>query len=579
MIRDHFRVLVADLTTGRGTVVLEDGRDEVAGGSGLAARLFARYGRPEAPWDHPDQPLILAIGPLTGAFPLMSKTVFAFKSPYHDQYTESHAGGRSALALRFADLDALVVVGRAAATSFLDLGSRHFALRSAGFLAGMDVQESGRLLRRMTPGSGHRTILRIGPAGENLLPMANVNVDTYRHFGRMGGGAALGAKRLKAVVIRGDADFSLPEGRAYNDLFARVYESVTASGMMKKYHDLGTPANLEVLDEIRSLPWRNLQATSDPAIEQISGQEFADRTLLRNSACSGCPVGCIHVGYVRERFMDEHRFLYRQVAYDYEPIFALGSMLGVTDTAAVLKLLDAAEQAGLDAMSTGVALAWATEASEQGLVGPQQTIEPLAFGDSAGLLRAFRHLAGAVNPFYAALGRGTLAASREYGGAEFACVLGQEMAGYATGETFFAAQSLGFRHSHLDTGAYGYDQQHADRDLDKAVRFLVDDEAGRVVLTSMVACLFARSVYTDEVLGECLASLGCARLAGDLDALGARVQQLRWRMRLATGFTPAAITIPKRFFRVTTWKGPIDGAYLEQLQAAYGQAILALAGT
>ena len=199
--------------------------------------------------------------------------------------------------------------------------------------------------------------------GENLLPLANVNVDTYRHFGRMGGGAALGAKRLKAVVIRGDADFQLPEGRAYNDLFARVYESVTASGMMKKYHDLGTPANLEALDEIRSLPWRNLQATSDPAIEQISGQEFADRTLLRNSACSGCPVGCIHVGYVRERFMDEHRFLYRQVAYDYEPIFALGSMLGVTDTAAVLTLLDAAEQRGLDAMSAGVALAWAAAVS------------------------------------------------------------------------------------------------------------------------------------------------------------------------------------------------------------------------
>jgi aldehyde:ferredoxin oxidoreductase len=565
MIRDHFRVLVADVGTGRGTVVLEDGRDEVAGGSGLAARLFARYGRPEAPWDHPDQPLILAIGPLTGAFPLMSKTVFAFKSPYHDQYTESHAGGRSALALRFADLDALVIVGRAAFTSFLDIGSRHFRLRPAGFLAGMEVQESGRLLRRMTPGSGHRTILRIGPAGERMVPM--------------GGGAALGAKRLKAVVIGGDADFRLPEGKTYHDLFARVYANVTARGMMKKYHDLGTAANLESLDDLRSLPWRNLQATSDPAIDRISGQEFADRTLLRNSACAGCPVGCIHVGYVRERFMDEHRFLYRQVAYDYEPIFALGSMLGVTDTAAVLKLLDATEQAGLDAMSTGVALAWATEASEQGLVGPQQTIEPLAFGDSVGLLRAIRHLAGAVNPFYAALGRGTLAAAGEYGGSEFACVLGQEMAGYATGETFFAAQSLGFRHSHLDTGAYGYDQQHADRDLDKAVRFLVDDEAGRVVLTSMVACLFARSVYTTEVLGECLTSLGCARLAGDLDALGARVRQLRWQMRLATGFAPATITIPKRFFRVTTWKGPIDGAYLEQLQAAYGQAILTLAGT
>ena len=345
---------------------------------------------------------------------------------------------------------------------------------------------------------------------------------------------------------------------------------------MKKYHDLGTAANLESLDDLRSLPWRNLQATSDPAIDRISGQEFADRTLLRNSACAGCPVGCIHVGYVRERFMDEHRFLYRQVAYDYEPIFALGSMLGVTDTAAVLKLLDAAEQAGLDAMSTGVALAWATEASEQGLVGPQQTIEPLAFGDSAGLLRAIRHLAGAVNPFYAALGRGTLAASREYGGAEFACVLGQEMAGYATGETFFAGQSLGFRHSHLDTGAYSYDQKNGGQDVAAAVRFLVDDEAARVVLTSMVACLFARSVYTDTVLAECLDVLGYGSLAANMASLGPRVQKLRWQTRLATGFAPAAVTIPKRFLQVSTWKGPIDSAYLDQLKEAYAQAILDL---
>ena len=576
MIRDHFRVLVADAGTGRGTVVLEDGRDQVAGGSGLAARLFARYGRPDAPWDHPDQPLILAIGPLTGAFPLMSKTVFAFKSPYHNQYTESHAGGRSALALRFADLDALVIVGRAEATSFLDLGSRHFALRPAGFLAGMTVTECGRLLRRMTPGSGHRTILRIGPAGEHLLPMANINVDTYRHFGRMGGGAALGAKRLKAVVIRGDADFLLPEGKAYNDLFARVYASVTASGMMKKYHDLGTPANLELLDEIRSLPWRNLQATSDPAVAQISGEEFADRTLLRNSACSGCPVGCIHVGYLRERFMDEHRFIYRQVAYDYEPIFALGTMLGVTDTAAVLSLLDAAEQAGLDAMSAGVALAWAAEATDKGILSTRETIDPLAFGDSAGLLRAMHHLAAAANPFYARLGQGTLVAAREYGGSDFACVLGQEMAGYATGETFFAAQSLGFRHSHLDTGAYGYDQKTADPDVAKAVRFLVDDEASRVVLTSMVACLFARSVYTDEVLAECLQVLGAPGLAAGLAELGPTVQRLRWRTRLATGFAPATVTIPKRFTQVTTWKGPVDPVYLDQLRQAYARAILDL---
>jgi Aldehyde:ferredoxin oxidoreductase len=70
--------------------------------------------------------------------------------------------------------------------------------------------------------------------------------------------------------------------------------------MMRKYHNLGTASNLEALNELKALPWRNLQATSDPGIEGITGERFADDTLLRNAACAGCPVGCIHIGFVRE---------------------------------------------------------------------------------------------------------------------------------------------------------------------------------------------------------------------------------------------------------------------------------------
>ncbi|MGD8241818.1 MAG: aldehyde ferredoxin oxidoreductase N-terminal domain-containing protein, partial [Desulfobacterales bacterium] len=86
MIREAFRVLIVELTIDRSRIEMLDGRDALAGGSGLAALLFEKYGQPDKPWDDPDQPLILAIGPLTGYFPLMSKTVCAFKSPYHDQY-------------------------------------------------------------------------------------------------------------------------------------------------------------------------------------------------------------------------------------------------------------------------------------------------------------------------------------------------------------------------------------------------------------------------------------------------------------------------------------------------------------
>jgi aldehyde:ferredoxin oxidoreductase len=55
------------------------------------------------------------------------------------------------------------------------------------------------------------------------------------------------------------------------------------------------------------------------------------------------------------------------------------------------------------------------------------------------------------------------------------------------------------------------------------------------------------------------------------------IQKLRWQTRIATGFAPEAVTIPKRFSQVTTWKGPIDPAYLDALKTAYGQAIVQLA--
>ncbi|MGB3224958.1 MAG: aldehyde ferredoxin oxidoreductase N-terminal domain-containing protein, partial [Desulforhopalus sp.] len=517
MIRQEFRILLVDAATTKGKVVLLDGRNEVAGGSGLAALLYMKYGQPELPWNDESQPLIFTIGPLTGYFPLMSKMVCSFKSNYHGEYTESHAGGRAALALRFSDLDALVIVGKAKKLSCLGIGANHLEFKDAGFLRGTDAESSGKLIRRMfKAGSGHRSIMRIGPSGEIGSAMACINVDSYRHFGRMGGGAAMGAKNLKAIVIHGDSHFKIPPGKEYSRLFKEVYKKVTSTDMMRKYHNLGTPANLQGLNDISSLPWRNLQQTSDPAISTINGTSFADQTLLRNGACSGCPVGCIHIGFIREKMAADNRYHYHQVAYDYEPIFAAGTMLGVTNTFDVLRILDIMEKVGLDAMSGGVALAWATEATEQGLISDKETLVTLAFGDAIAYQQAARHLGRGSNDFYRLLGQGTLKAAAVYGGGEFGCVLGQEMAGYATGELFFAAQTLGFRHSHLDTGAYSYDQKNSDKDISRAVDFLIDDEPGRAFLTSMVGCLFARAVYTEEQLADCLMAVGFDTLSGSI---------------------------------------------------------------
>ena len=576
MIRDYFKVLTINLTERQSSIVEVDGRNEVAGGSGLAALLFNKYGRMNKPWDDDEQPLIFTIGPLTGYFPLMSKTVCAFKSPYHNQYAESHAGGRSALALRFADLDAVVITGKASKPVCISLGSRRIEIKEVHYLWGMDVYATGKYLRHMFRGSGHRSILRIGPAGEHGSPMACINADTYRHFGRLGGGAVMGIKNLKGIAIQGDAAFFLPDNKDYPKIFEEVHKQLTDTDMMSKYHDLGTPINVIPLNKLKALPVRNLQQTSDPNIAGISGEKFAEVALLRNNACAGCPVGCIHIGFVRERFAKENRYLYRQVAYDHEPIFATGAMLGVLDCFRVLDIIDVVERMGLDVMSSGVALAWATEALEKGIISEKETIIPLKFGDAEGYKEAMIHLAMGTNEFYQTLSQGTLVAAERYNGKDFACVLGQEMAGYATGEAFFTSQALGFRHSHLDSAGYSYDQKTDEKNAPKAADFLVKDEQGRVFLTSMLACLFARGVYNDELLGKCLNSLGYTNLAGNISDVSLHIQKLRWRTRFATGFDPKSVSIPKRFTEIVTWKGAIDVEYLQNLKDEYARRIIEL---
>ncbi len=573
MIRDYFRVLVVDLNSGKGKVAKVEGRNEFAGGSGLGALLFSIHGLADKPWDDENQPLIFSIGALTGLFPLMSKTVCSFKSPYHNQFAESHAGGRSALAIRFADYDAIVIKGRAPRLSCLSIGMRHLEVKDVQFLAGKDVFSTGKILRRMFPGEGHRSILRIGPAGENHSSMACINADTYRHFGRLGSGGVMGAKNLKGIIIQGDGSFALPENKEYSRVFDDVYEKMTGTDMMSKYHNLGTAANLNALNELKSLPWRNLQATKDADITGITGEKFADDTLLRNAACAGCPVGCIHLGFVREKFMEQNQYMYRQVAYDYEPIFATGSMLAITDAFHVLTIMDEVEKTGLDVMSAGVALAWATEAYEKGIITENETITPLSFGDVEGYKKAVCYLGEAENDFYSRLSKGTLVAAKKYGGEEYACVLGQEMAGYATGETFYVAETLGFRHSHLDSGAYSWDQKNDSKDVNTCCDFLINDETGRAFSTSMVACLFGRGVYTNEQLETCLRAVGYSEIADNMNTIGERIRALRWKVRFDTGYDPDTISIPKRYHEVTTWKGKTDPKYLAKLKTEYGKRI------
>lgn len=558
MPADFINVLYIDLDTEISRREKRPDLNKYIGGTGVAAKLLDENIQPDLDPLDPAQPIIFAIGPLNFIMPVCSKVVSTFYSPHTREYGESHAGGRLGMAMRFAGVDAMVITGKAKRPIYLVIDEK-VQFNDARALWNMSVEDTGKVLRQNTSGSGIRSSLRIGRAGENLITYACVNVDTYRHFGRLGLGAVMGSKLLKGMVVIGDRSISIPSQykKKYRQVYDKVYDRVRNTDLMEKYHGVGTGINIMHLNEINSLPCFNLTATNVDFADAISGERFARENLIRKVACSGCPIGCIHIGQFRREFDSGYEYETVSLSYDHELIFALGSFLGLKTPADILQLIDVVEREGLDAISTGIVLGWATECYHKGLIGPDDTVVPLNFGILPSYMEAVHYIATSRNDFYKSLGRGVAYAAKKYGGAEFACHLGKnEMPGYHTGYGSVVGFSVGSRHSHLDNAGYSYDQNRTDPgDMD---RVLFEEEIERNILTSLVICLFARKVYTRDIVLECLNAIGLPLSGEDLTMAGREILKLKYNIKKKLGFSLESAKIPARFFETPTANGRLE---------------------
>ncbi len=572
------RVLTIDLTHRKSWVTERPDLFEAnLGGAGVGIKLLEEECPPGADPLGPNNPIILTVGPLVGLFPLASKTVAMFKSPHTGNLGESHAGGRSAIAIRMAGYGAIVIRGASTSPVYLVIDGDRVHLRDASALWGMrSAYTIGSVLREREKGSGERTILRIGRAGERQVTYASVIAETYRHFGRLGLGAVMGSKKLKAVVIGGRRSLLVADRKAYRTVYDEIFQAATESALMKKYHQLGTAVNVIPLNEIGALPTRNLQSGRFESAQAISGERLAEAYLGRRVACAHCPVACVHLAALRLAYQnDPYFFKTSMIGYDHEPIFATGSLLGVGDVPGMLQLMDEMEVQGLDVMSAGVALAWATEAMQRGLITAKETDGlALTFGDAAGYIAATQRIVSQPTDFYRALARGAEHAASIYGGAEFALTFGRnEMPGYHTGPGCHLGYLTGARHSHLDSAGYSLDQKAAAKGEaltpDGVATALLGEERWRQVLTSLVICLFARGIYTEDVVLKALAVAGFDWSADQLSQLGVETLRLKNQFKSREGFDLAQVRIPRRILETPSALGTIDEAFMRQALARF----------
>ncbi len=560
-----FYMLDIDLTSEKvETVDVSDLFLKYIGGAGVATKLLVDSVNKNTDPLSSENVLIFAIGPLNNHFPVITKTIAMFKSPLTKDLGESHAGGNFGLALYQAGFHVLRIKGKSNNFSYIEIKNNNVKIIKADSLRGMTATATKRILLDRYDNNRLHSIIRIGPSGERLSPIACASVDSSRHFGRLGLGAVMGSKNIKAIVVSGSKYWAISNSK-YNSLYTRIYKQVTQSDLMKKYHDLGTAANVVPLSKINGLPVRNYSQGFFESAEYISGETMAKKHLAQQIACAGCQVGCIHLGDVREMFEEKyHMYKTKRVSYDHEPIYAFGSNLSIASSNEILKLLHKVEREGWDVISMGVTLAWATEAFQKNLITEKETMgKVLNFGDSKTYLEVLDLISSGANEFYRDLEKGAKYCSDKYGGQDFAIVFNSnEAPGYLTGIMAFLGYATDTRHSHLGNAGYSIDQKLRNKEttIEERIKSLYDEGIWRIMFTSLSGCLFARHIYhVNGIIPEMLASLDITNTTDEkLLKISRVIHGMKYKFKFDNGFDFWKINLPEKLLKVITSNGKLD---------------------
>ncbi|MBU1672620.1 MAG: aldehyde ferredoxin oxidoreductase family protein [Actinobacteria bacterium] len=415
----HGRILRVDLTGGT-TETFEPEPSlyhDYLGGSGLAARLFFDMGAWNADPLGPDNPLMIMHGPIAGTtLPGCSRLEICARSPQTGIWGESSMGGHVSPQFRGSGYDGIIITGASDKPVYLWVSDEGVEIRDAKGLWGKDTFETEEAIREEL-GDKRVKVMSIGPAGENLVKYAAIVNDRGSLAGRTGMGAVMGSKKLKAVAFRGSARTPIADEAAFKDVKQRATHNIKTSVTGEGLHAYGSNVHMEMGMAISDVPVKNWrEAQWEEGMDALSGVTVAETIMTKTHSCYACPVSCkrivkIDAGPYK---MEEGPGL------EYEGAASLGILQRCDNLEAVSRANELTDRLGMDCISAGSTIAWATEAYREGLITKEQTggVE-LRWNDPDLLIRLIEMIATREG-FGDELAEGCRALSDKYGGEEFA---------------------------------------------------------------------------------------------------------------------------------------------------------------
>jgi aldehyde:ferredoxin oxidoreductase len=384
------KVAWMDLSTGTSSVeeITEEVRRKYIGGTALAAYLMHRFRFQDIDPLGPENVLIFAAGPLTGAnVPTSGRYAVAAKSPATGIWGEADSGGRFGIALKAAGYDAIAITGKASSPSVLCVINGEITLASADAVWGKDTVETFDLL---TAKHGNKAaIVCIGPAGERKMPLASIMTEGLhaRAAGRCGLGAVMGSKNLKAVVADGDLRTPVAHPK---ELQASIRElTPIMMEKLKRPRQMGTPGGTvgnAVLGDLSAYNWTD--GNCGKRVEGLSGEIMMQDYAAGKYHCPPCSIGC-----GKEVRIRSGPYAGKTAPMEYETVGGFGPQCGVFDWDIIIQANDLCNRLGMDTISVSGAIAFVFEAVSKGLIQNPADGQKLEWGQGEAVLTLVREIA------------------------------------------------------------------------------------------------------------------------------------------------------------------------------------------
>lgn len=369
------KVLFVNLTdkTTQEVPVDEQTYREYIGGYGLGVKFLYERIKPGADPLGPGNVLGFLAGPFVGTrYHGSGRLSVVCKSPLTGGWADSSCGGYFARNLKKAGYDGIFFEGASDNPVCVYLNDDKVEFIDASDLWSKDSIESEDMVKDKL--GKDVEVATIGQAGENMSKISAIMHDRGRAAARLGVGAAMGSKKLKAVAVNGTHSVSIADEEAYKKVLEKMKADFKSNtGMNETIGKLGSAGvyvRFTITGDAPVQNWKGVYSEVYPKekAEKLAAEKYLD-LKVKKYACAQCHVGCGALLEVKDS--DNKTWLTHRP--EYESIAAFGSNCLIDDFDTIIIANEMCNRYGFDTISAGATLAFAMECYEKGLITKKDT--------------------------------------------------------------------------------------------------------------------------------------------------------------------------------------------------------------